>query len=126
MDLTYEAAVSVVNADLIQQLPDVPIRWSVPNPAPDRFVAVHRVGSGSGAAWADPAALDFHCYAGGVADSPKAADELANRVKRALGTMADRANRVAKVTITGHASLPDPVSGRPRVIVGATVVLRPH
>lgn len=126
MDLTYDPAVSVVNADLIAQLPDVPVRWSVPNPAPERFVAVFRVGSGSGASWTDPAALDFHCYAGSVADSPKAADALANRVKTALGTMPDRPNRVAKVTITGHAYLPDPTSGRPRVIVGATVVLRPR
>lgn len=125
MNLTFQVATSVVNADLIKAMPDVPIRWTVPNPAPDKFIRVLRAGSAAAHRWQDAAAMDFHCYAGAAGDSPKAAGELAARVKSVLLSLPDRPNRVSKVTITGEADLPDATSSRPRVIVGAVVILRP-
>jgi hypothetical protein len=122
MNLTYEVATGVVNTDLIARIPDVPVRWAVPNPRPAVFITVYRTGNTDGPKWSDPAAFDVHCWD----TSPKAAHELANRVKAALNTMPERVNRVATTRITGDAFLPDPVSGAARVIVGVNIMLRPR
>ena len=120
---TWPDATTAVTSWLTSQQ-DLPVRWAVPDPRPDRFIVVRRAGMGEPSTWADRAQMDVHVWSGPPHSSPKRANQLAAQIRALLEQLPDGDNRVSEVVITGWADQPDPVSRCPRVVIGCQVLLR--
>lgn len=97
------------------------VRWEVPSPRPARFLLVRRTG-GPADQWRDWAHLDVECWDASVAEVHQAAEQL----RSDLVGMAAGLGPIAKVRITGQASIPDELTGNPRVVFGVDVLIRAH
>lgn len=119
----FPAATGIVARWLTGAL-DVPVRWSVPTDRPDTFIVVRRSGIGPPSVWADFAQMDVEVWSGPPHASPKPAEDLAQQVRAHLEAMPEGSNPVSKVTITGMAFQPDPISRCPRMVIGCQVLIR--
>ena len=118
-------SVTATVATHLNEVLDVPVRWAVPNPRPDAFITITRIGSVTDEPWIDGAAVQFAVYSGEPGDSPAAADALAYTLRAAVEAMPGQCPPVAKARVTGIAASPDPLSGAPRVLVGAQIWVKP-
>lgn len=122
-----DSALTVIDG-LLDVLPDdgydIGVYETVPNPRPDEFVTVERVGGPRANIAQDSAHLAIDCWS----TSDSAAHDLAQVVRAHIiamkGSVVD-GNAVGRVDeLSGPSSNPDPASSQPRYSFQVTVAVR--
>ena len=121
--VVFPDAAAAVTSRLGDEL-DIETDHKVPNPRPDEFIVVRRVGGPRRDLVTDEATLTIEAWA----QTEEAAHDLAQLARAHVHAMAGTTEGDARVyrvgEFAGPASLPDPESDQPRYTLTVTVAVR--
>lgn len=121
----FTNAVHVVGEYLKGVMPDETIGQRVPNPRPDRFVTLRRVGGVRRSLVSDAATITYECWGASEDDAAQLAQDVRMWLLAMPGHIFDDDRPVYSVTeVAGPAHLPDPRSAQARHVGTASVHLR--